>query len=344
MTAQDILLVTLPFDSFDESYTRLKQLNPSLTILHYQTKDEDIVPPEVWAKATVHLTLYLFPQQREQVPRLKWTHLYSGGINQAVDAPLFQAQDIIWTRNGGVHAPQIAEWVIGTVLAYYRQIPQLLKWHDSAVWRAADYRPRGDLLGKTMGILGYGAIARHVARIAAACGMRIVVYTLHEKTTAEQRQSNTFTPKNTGDPKGEIPEEWHSGDLDQFLSSQHMDVVVVSLPSTDKTRQCIGEQQFSLLKGSYLVNIARGNIINTDELVGALNEDVLLGAALDVTDPEPLPTGHPLWSAKNTIVTPHVSGVSDEYMPRTIDIIDENLNRLHAGKELINLILRSDGY
>lgn len=343
MESKETLLVTLPFDPFEESYVRLKALQPSLEILHYKTKDIDIVPPEIWAKATVHLTLYLFPKRQEQVPRLKWVHLYSGGINQAIDAPLLHDKEMIWTRNGGVHAPQIAEWVIGMLLGYYRQIPTILKWQESGTWRAQDYVPRGDLLGKTMGILGYGAIGRHTARIAAACGMRIIVYTLHEKSTSEQRKSSTFTPKHTGDPKGEIPEEWYSDDLDQFLS-RHIDVLIISLPSTDKTRQSIGKEQFAKLKGSYLVNIARGDIIKTDDLVEALNDGTLLGAVLDVTDPEPLPSGHPLWSARNAIVAPHVSGISDEYMPRTIEILDENLNRLYAGKELINLILRSDGY
>lgn len=343
MTSNETLLVTLPFDPFQDSYTRLKKLHPGLEILHYKANAVNTIPPEIWAKATIHLTLSLFPQSREQVPRLKWVHLYSGGINQAAQEPLLKDKDIIFSRNSGVHAPQIAEWVVSTLLAYFRQIPMMLKWQESGTWRAADYVSRGDLLGKTIAFLGYGAIARHTARIASACGMRVIVYTLHEKSTAEQRQSTNFTPKHTGDPLGEIPEEWHHGDLTKFLSS-HIDVLVISLPSTDKTRQSIGKEQFLQVKGSYVINIARGDIIKTDDLVDALNNGTLIGAALDVTHPEPLPSGHPLWSAKNVIITPHISGVSDEYMPRTIDLLDENLKRLNSGKELINLILRSDGY
>jgi phosphoglycerate dehydrogenase-like enzyme len=343
MHTHEVLLITIPFHSFDDCYSRLRKLQPSLEIIHYNTKDIDIVPSEVWAKATVHLTLYLFSRSREQSPRLKWVHLYSGGINQALNAPLFTDKNVVWTRNGGVHAPQIAEWVVGTLLAYFRQLPMLLKWQESGIWKAEEYKSRGDLLGKTVGFLGYGAIARHTARILAACGMRVIVYTLHEKSTTEQRQSKTFTPKHTGDPEGDIPAEWHHGDLNAFLST-HMDVLVISLPSTDKTRRSIGKDQFSKLKGAYVVNIARGDIVKTEDLVDALENDTLLGAALDVTDPEPLTQGHPLWSAKNVIVTPHVSGVSDEYMPRTVDILDVNLNRIKAGKELMNLIIRSEGY
>ena len=344
MENTEVLLITIPFEPFEESYAKLKQLQPGLEILHYNTKDVDIVPPEVWATATVHLTLHLFSSSRDQVPRLKWVHIYSGGINQALNAPLLQHEEIIWTRNSGVHAPQIAEWVISTVLAFFRQIPTLLKWQEAETWRAQDYVSRGDMLGKTIAFLGYGAIARHTARIAAASGMRIVAYTLHEKSTAEQRESSTFTPKQTGDPRGEIPEGWHHGELDKFLSSEHIDILVISLPSTDKTRKSIGRAQFAKLRGCYVVNIARGDIVETDDLVEALNDGTLRGAALDVTDPEPLPSGHPLWTAKNAIVTPHVSGISDQYFPRTVDILDYNFNRLHASERLINLIHRSDGY
>lgn len=270
-------------------------------------------------------------------------HLYSGGINQALSTPLLDDDSIIWTRNGGVHAPQIAEWAIATLLGHFRQIPTLLKWQESQTWRAAEYTARGDLLGKTVGFLGYGAIARHTARIASACGMRVVAYTLHEKSSAEERASKTFTPARTGDPTGEIPEEWYSGDIDRFLGVCP-DVLVVSMPSTEKTRGCLSRERLAQLKGCYVINVARGDIIDTDGLVDLLNDGTLRGAALDVTDPEPLPNGHPLWSARNAIVTPHVSGVSDEYMPRTVEILDENLKRLHGGRELLNLVLRSERY
>ena len=343
-TQNEVLLITIPFEPFEESYARLKQLQPELEIVHYNTKDVDTVSSEDWARATVHLTLYLFPKKRQQVPRLKWVHLYSGGINQALEAPLLHEQDLLWTRNGGVHAPQIAEWAMAMLLAYYRQVPTLLQWQASKRWRASEYRPRGDLLGKTMAFLGYGAIARHTARIAAACGMRIVVYTLHQKATSEERRSTAFTPLGTGDAAGEIPDEWHCGDLDAFLALRPLDVMVASLPSTDKTRRCLNRERLSKLKDCYLVNLSRGDIVETDALVDLLNDGTLRGAALDVTYPEPLPEGHALWTAKNAIVTPHVSGVSDEYMPRTVDILHENFRRLHASEELCNLVLRSDGY
>ncbi|CAK7230479.1 hypothetical protein SCUCBS95973_007588 [Sporothrix curviconia] len=345
---REVLLITIPFDAYPDSYDHLKTLQPGLEVIHYNAGagDEDSIPAADWARATVHLTHSLFAASRAQCPHLKWVYLYSGGINQALHAPLLHDRGIHWTRNSGVHAPQIAEWAVGMLLAHFRQLPRLLQWQQEGVWLASEYRTRGDLLGKTVAFLGYGAIARHTARIVKACGMRVLAYTLHEKKTAAQRVSTTFTPANTGDAAGELPEAWYHGDLDTFLDTvpTKIDVLVLALPSTDKTRGSIGRAQFDKLRGCYVINVARGDIVKTDELVAALNDGTLLGAALDVTDPEPLPEGHPLWTARNTIVTPHISGVSDEYMPRTIEILDENLRRLHSGRELINQVQRDNGY
>lgn len=209
----------------------------------------------------------------------------ASGVNQAIQESLFQAQDIVWTRNSGVHAPQIAEWVIASLLSHFRQIPMLLELQKSKNWDARNhYMSRGDLLNKTIACLGYGAIARHSARIASACGMRVIVFTLHEKSTPHERRSATFTPHNTGDPDGRIPDEWHHGSLNDFLSL-HIDVLLIALPSTDKTRKCIGKDQLSKLKNCFLINVARGDIVDTDALVEALNCGTLRGAALDATDP-----------------------------------------------------------
>lgn len=346
--ADEVLLITLPYEPFPESFARLKKLQPCIKEIIYFNLEgpqgHETVPADVWARATIYLTLRLFPKSREQVHNLKWIHTYSAGINQALNCPLFHDPNIHWTRNSGVHAPQIAEWAISMLLAHYRQIPLLLGWQAEQSWRGSEFRAHSDLLGKTIAFYGYGAIARHAARIASACGMRVVAYTLHEKATPEQRVGTTFTPANTGDPEGKLPAKWYHGDLDDFLSSESIDVLVVALPSTEKTRKSIAASQMAKLRGCYIINVGRGDIIHTDDLVAALNDGTLFGAALDVTDPEPLPKGHPLWTARNTLISPHISGLSDEYMPRTIDILSENLSRLSSGKPLINQVSRKDGY
>jgi phosphoglycerate dehydrogenase-like enzyme len=118
------------------------------------------------------------------------------------------------------------------------------------------------------------------------------------------------------------------------------------VPLTDKTHHLLAAPEFEILKSrrTYVSNIARGAIVNTDDLIEALDKGLIRGAALDVTDPEPLPDGHPLWKAKNVIITPHISGSSTAYTERVLALLENNLTRLSEGKELTNQVSRKDGY
>lgn len=146
-----------------------------------------------------------------------------------------------------------------------------------------------------------------------------------------------------------LPSKWFSGEtkeeIHEFLASG-LDLLVVSVPLTDKTHHLLSAPEFEILKAkrTFVSNIARGPIINTDDLIEALDKGLIRGAALDVTDPEPLPDGHPLWKAKNVIITPHVSGNSTAYVDRLLAILETNLTRLSEGKELTNKVSRRDGY
>lgn len=199
------------------------------------------------------------------------------------------------------------------------------------------------------GILGYGAIGRQAARVFKAMGSDIHAFTLHPKNTPESRRDDTYTPPGLGDPEGQFPSKWFSGEtkeeLHDFLSSG-LDLLVVSLPLTPKTEHLLAAPEFEVLskKKTYISNIARGPIIKTDDLIEALDKGLIRGAALDVTDPEPLPDGHPLWKAKNVIITPHISGASTEYTNRVLAILEQNLHRLAEAKELTNRVSRKDGY
>ena len=199
------------------------------------------------------------------------------------------------------------------------------------------------------GILGYGAIGRQTARVATALGMEVHAYTLHERKTPESKRDDTYTPGGLGDPEGIFPTKWYFGEskeeLHEFLGSG-LDLLVVALPLTKKTTGLISAEEFKVLseKKTFVSNIARGPIIDTDDLIEALDKEVIRGAALDVTDPEPLPDGHPLWRTKNAIVTPHISGASTRYFDRVWAILKLNLQRLSEGKELTNKVNRREGY
>jgi phosphoglycerate dehydrogenase-like enzyme len=198
------------------------------------------------------------------------------------------------------------------------------------------------------GILGYGAVGRQVGRVAKAVGMEIFAYTNKARHTSESKIDTRFRLPGLGDAEGKFPTRWFSheeSELAEFLASG-LDVLVVCVPQTPLTKNLLSKEQFKLLadKRTYLSNCSRGPIVNTNDLITALSEGWIRGAALDVTDPEPLPQDHPLWRIKNVVITPHVSSYSTKAGARFFAILDHNLQRLSQGGELLNVVSREKGY
>lgn len=185
--------------------------------------------------------------------------------------------------------------------------------------------------------------------MATALGMEVHAYTLHERKTPESKRDETYAPAGLGDPEGTFPSKWFFGEskeqLHEFLGSG-LDLLVISMPLTEKTTGLISAAEFKVLseRKTFVSNIARGPIVNTEDLIEALDKELIRGAALDVTDPEPLPEGHPLWSTKNVVITPHISAASESYFERVWAIVKLNLQRLSQGKELTNKVNRKEGY
>lgn len=195
--------------------------------------------------------------------------------------------------------------------------------------------------------MGYGCVGRQVAHVAKAFGMDVHAYTLHERSTPDSRKTNAYTEPGLGDPEGKYPSKWFAGkkDLNDFLASG-LDLLVITLPITSGTERLISREQFEILdeKKTYLSNVGRGAIVDTDALTYALDSNQIRGAALDVTDPEPLPADHKLWAYKNVIITPHCAGNSNHYYERVLRILAYNLERMAQGKEVVNQVSRSLGY
>lgn len=177
-------------------------------------------------------------------------------------------------------------------------------------------------------------------------GMTVHAYTNRPRTTPESRRDHAYCPPGLGDPDGTFPSEWFSGDLNAFLSSG-LDLLVIAVPLTPATTGLIGARELELLKPrrAYVSNIGRGPVLVTDALIEALDKGWVRGAALDVTDPEPLTDGHPLWGKENVIVTPHVSGHSKSYNARLSEILFANLERLSEGRaDFLNRVDKGRGY
>lgn len=237
--------------------------------------------------------------------------------------------------------------MIGTWLSHVYSLNRYAMDQQREAWNPlVDFNAFGtDSVGRRMGILGYGAIGRNCARIGRAMGMQVYAYTHSSKPTPESRRDTSgYCVPGTGDPDGSIPERWFSDGIDEFLA-QDLDILVIAVPLRDSTRGLIGRPQFEILgrgsKKTFVSNVARGGIIDTDALVEALETRTIGGAALDVTDPEPLPKGHPLWKAPNVFISPHISWQSKNVFTRVADILFRNLERLEKGEPMLNPIKRS---
>ncbi len=173
--------------------------------------------------------------------------------------------------------------------------------------------------------------------------MDVVAYTMRERRTAESRKDDSYCVPGTGDPDGVIPSRWFHGTTKEHLNhflSLDLDLLVICLPLTAATRNMISREQFQILakRRAFVSNVARGGHVNTEDLIEALEKGIIRGAAIDVTNPEPLPQNHPLWKAPNLLITPHVSWVSTHYWGRILDIFECNLTALDKGTALVNKV------
>ncbi|KAK4184692.1 oxidoreductase-like protein [Podospora australis] len=350
------LLMITPWEQPAEFIDQLAVEFPDLKVAAYRQQEWEQqtapFPEEEWQDVTILLTFTVLPTPK-QAPRLEYVQLMSAGANHVLELPMFKDTTVPFCTANGVHGPQIAEWIIGTYLAFQHRFPQYHDKQKEARWDRSDLMLIDDAVQKTIGILGYGSIGRQTARLATAMGMKVHAYTLHPRETPTSKRDLSWTPPGLGDPEGVFPSKWFSGhstsDLHTFLSSD-LDILVIATPLTPNTQYLLSAAEFEVLAANgkrgktFVSNIARGPVVNTLDLITALEEGLIKGAALDVTDPEPLPFSHQLWSTKNVIITPHVSGASTRYNERVLAILKYNMERLSKGEELVNKVNKEDGY
>jgi len=285
------------------------------------------VSPDLLKGAEVLLG-YCNHHNLEHGKQLRFILNYSAGVDRCISSPLAKQREIMVTNMQRVYGPGIAEHVIAMMymltrkLYVYHERQQLHQWDRKAVQRASMW----EVQDRTMLVVGLGGIGTEVAKRAHALGMKVIAI------RNSSRSGPDFVDK-VGLPT----------DLHQFAGKA--DIVVNTTPLTPKTKGMFNQQFFrTMRKGTYFINVGRGKSVVTSDLITALNNGHLGGAALDVQDPEPLPENHPLWTAKNVVITPHISASSSRRMSRYWLLVRENLRRYVNGERMLNVVNLKRGY
>lgn len=266
------------------------------------------------------------PPLVSRLSNLRWIHTYTVGVDRCLNDPGVRKLDFIMSNNQRLSAPSIAELAIGMALMLSKKIHEYQQAQYQQRWVRDDAEITTDIAGKTMLILGLGGIGTETARRASALGMRVI------GTRNSSREGPAFVEK-----------VGLSDEMYEFAGVA--DFVVNALPLTDETNGMIDRKFFDSLKpGAYYISVGRGPTTVTQDLIAALNGGTLAGAGLDVMDPEPLPSDHPLWFAKNVVITPHVAGRNSDAAERTLLIARENLRRYVLGERLLSVVDIERGY
>jgi phosphoglycerate dehydrogenase-like enzyme len=282
--------------------SKFKRLSPSTTPIENADLSEITfyVPTYMGGQPALELT--------KKMPNLKILQMPNAGYDDAME----YVRDGMTLCNGkSIHDDSTAELAVGLIIASLRGFPDFVRNQDKSDWVHVKNKSIND---RKIGIIGFGSIGTTIAKMLSGFAVEIIPFT-------QSGRDNTIAIT----------------DLDKHLPT--LDVVILILPLTKESKHLFDAKRLSLMKdGALLVNVARGPIVETDALVKELNSGRIT-AALDVTDPEPLPKDHPLWKAKGVLISPHIGGDTTAFESRARRLIESQLNLLADGKPLNNVIV-----
>ncbi|KAK4690056.1 hypothetical protein P7C73_g53, partial [Tremellales sp. Uapishka_1] len=380
MSGYDTLLVCRPGLPLDQ----LERLRQNFKTVHLYPLPVESVPADVLASVDIaFVPMKGFPEcitSLGEMPNLKHIQVGCTGLEKLLRNPCIlnataeQLSRVSLANSAGGYCSTMPNFVLNYITGLYNYIPNQIyvqrvqqTWSPEAVMRdvgrSGTYTAK-PIMGKTMGFLGYGALGREFARM---CSIFPRVRLLAANSDGQRKMEDGYILPGTGDAEGvlyhtlcdvhrlicvlitaKLPEKMYSASdpasLKAFLSE--CDVLVACLPSTRHTRYLLDAEKLSWMKpDGIFINVGRGDLIKSEEVLKAVDvKNGLRGAALDVTDPEPLPDGHPLWSHPRIMITPHISGDPDGEKEMTTDILLYNLERLRAGAKPCNYADWSRGY
>jgi phosphoglycerate dehydrogenase-like enzyme len=252
-------------------------------------------------------------------PKLRWIQALGTGVDNIIDLPSLNPEVLV-TNIRGIHGPPMSEATIAYMLSMTRDIPRVVHAQDNRMW---DRWPAALMDGKTVGILGVGVIAEHLAPMCKAFNMNVI------GISSGPRKAAGFDRM--------VPRE------DLLKVAKELDYLVVLIPLDKDTRNIIGTELLAVMKPTaFVINMARGGVVDEPALMKALEAGQIAGAALDVYAKEPLPPDSPLWKTKNLICFPHQGGYSEGYEDRAMPTIDTNMRKYFVGdlKTMLNIVKR----
>ena len=273
------------------------------------------------AEVVIAPTLPWLPEALAGLPSVRWVHFLSAGVDR------IWAMDADWSRyrlskSVGVHAATISEYVLGAVLYALKGFGTFAHQQRRREWKRFWL---GECAGKTLGIVGVGTIGARLARHAKALGMTVI--------------GTVTTPRDIPD----VDAVYGMDAVERVLEAS--DFVVLLVPLTAETHGLIGGDALRTMKESaWLINVARGEVVDERALIEALQEGAIAGAVLDVFEDEPLPASSPLWEMENVLLTPHVAGTTQHYMPRALGIFVDNYRAFVEAGELVTPVFVEKGY
>lgn len=297
---------------------------------------------DAWPEADAERVAAMFctqpPPNLAAFPNVRWVQIDTSGYSQLFPFRLVE-KGIVATNARGIFDVPIAEWNVAMMINLVRDLRTLIRHQEARVWeRSGQFT--GEIRGRTAGIWGYGGIGRETARLARAMGMNVHALT---RSGVKSRADSTCIA-GTGDPDGSLPHRYFAEvEKEEFLAG--LDFLILTLPLTAKTDGIVGERELRTLpRGAFVLNPARGTLIQEAALLAVLRDGHLGGAAIDTHYHYPLPPAHPLWAFPHVILTPHIAGTSfsTHYRSGLLRIFRENVRRFTAGEPLLNVIPPAD--
>lgn len=278
-----------------------------------------------------------------RAPRLAWVHSATSGVERTL-TPLARERGLVVTNARGVFSRPIAEYVLLMILAVSRRFPQLLELQRERTWQPLEGVELRDV---TVGIVGLGSIGRAVGALATAFGCRVVAVRRRPEVASDGGGAGADEGSDAGEgrPFGEVMLDRVGGPetLPELLGES--DFIVLAAPLTPETEDMIDAETLAMVKpGAWLINVARGRLVDERALLRALRDGPLGGAVLDTFRDEPLPATSPFYDLDNVIVTPHTAWSSGRVLDRSVELFCDNLRRFATGEPLLNIVDPAAGY